>query len=159
MRGLNEIGPFDHAVGLEMKRPRGGDTFSEDRPTLSTQLTTPKTYTDTVIGENPGVVQGDNYGSNTNQYGNQHHYLPRREAQELNIANFPGDKFNIKKFDALLASLAFDSMGVRLWNVGPALSNTCQWLRDHEHFISWLSDSQRSESPGLPWIKCKPGSG
>lgn len=62
-------------------------------------------------------------------------------------------------FEALLASLVFKNMGVRLRNVGPALSNTCQWLRGHESFVFWLNDDRISATRGLLWIKGKSGCG
>jgi pantothenate kinase-related protein Tda10 len=54
----------------------------------------------------------------------------------------------------ILRSLAFPQMLDRRDNVELCHTNTCQWILDLAKYQSW-----RRESPGLLWIKGKPGSG
>lgn len=100
-----------------------------------------RVYEEINIDGNATVIIGDNYGTLIS-----HHDLVPASIEA-------------KNYNMLLESLSFEGMGARLRNVDPALSRTCQWLRNHKHFLSWAVPSRQQNSNDFLWLKGKPGSG
>ncbi|KAK7949556.1 hypothetical protein PG988_016195 [Apiospora saccharicola] len=64
-----------------------------------------------------------------------------------------------KHRQSLLASLRFDAMDSRYWNIKRANTKTCEWFLENVEYLEWLKDNPEHAHGRFLWIKGKPGAG
>ncbi|KAK8081363.1 hypothetical protein PG996_000144 [Apiospora saccharicola] len=64
-----------------------------------------------------------------------------------------------KHRQSLLASLRFDQMDARYWNIRNANTETCEWILQNRQYLSWSEDNSEHTHGRFLWIKGKPGAG
>lgn len=58
-----------------------------------------------------------------------------------------------------MSTLYFERMNARRFQIHRKLNLTCEWLLQHELYVSWLDDARMSTHNGFMWLKGKPGAG
>ncbi|KAL2201754.1 hypothetical protein CC79DRAFT_1402082 [Sarocladium strictum] len=89
------------------------------------------------------------------------HFAPERKPSEPSEKawRYNGSGEAEQRRAHYMSALQFSQMNARKFVIKERLKSTCEWLLQHETYISWRDDAKIPLHKGFFWLRGKPGSG